>query len=52
MVLYYPPLHRQVQPWARPGIARVKFWSIVLIASRGNSAVTLRVSPARVTWQL
>ena len=28
----YFPNHRRFQTWASPGIARVKFWSVVLIA--------------------
>ena len=35
------------QPWACPGIARVKFWSIVIIAY-GNSVVTYSGSATRV----
>ena len=33
-------VHRRFQTRACPGVAKVKFWSIVVIALRGNSAVT------------
>ena len=33
-------VHRRFQTRARLGVAKVKFWSIVVIALRGNSAVT------------
>ena len=43
----------QSQAWASPAIARVKFWSIVVIAY-GNLAVeySMHVDCPAVTWQL
>ena len=45
--------HWRFQTRAHPGIARVKFWPIMLIAIiYRDTAALLRVPPAQVTWQL
>ena len=52
---FSPSPQCRFQTRASPGIARVKFWSIVVIALRKlgcDIMALLRVSPARVTWQL
>ena len=45
---FEPPLHRQFQTRASPGIAWVKFWSIVHIAYPILSCGTVRQSPPTV----